>query len=86
MKWIATTANFFFPGLGNIISGHQRCLGVGWLLGFIGLTYVELSLQEPMPALYWTMFASVLLINSMFAINLFQALSAKEVPVERPAS
>jgi len=78
MKWIATAANFFFPGLGNIISGHQRLLGIGWLLGFIALTYVEFSIQGPLPTVYWIMFSAVLVINSMFAISLFQSLSAKE--------
>lgn len=78
MKWIATAANFFFPGLGNLISGHQRLLGIGWLLGFIALTYVEFSIQGPLPTVYWIMFSAVLVINSMFAISLFQSLSAKE--------
>jgi hypothetical protein len=86
MKWIATVANFFFPGLGNIVSGHKRLLGIGWLLGFIALTYVEFSIQGPLPTVYWVMFSAVLLINSMFAISLFQSLSARERAVELQSS
>ncbi|MCB9639687.1 MAG: hypothetical protein H6727_12410 [Myxococcales bacterium] len=73
-KWIATLANFFFPGLGYLIAGTKTLLGVGWLVGVIGLTYVELSLQKPMPQLYWIMFASVFLMNTMFAIDVYKEL------------
>lgn len=72
MLWIATIANFFFPGLGYIIAGHKRLLGVGWLLGVIGLTYVEFAIQKPLPTVYWIMFASVFLMNTMFAIDVHQ--------------
>lgn len=76
MKWIATLANFFLPGLGYILSGHKRLLGVGWLLGAMGLTYVELSIQTPLPDVWKVMFGTVFLMNTMFAIDVFQLSSA----------
>lgn len=71
--WLATLANFFFPGAGYLINGSKRAvLGLLWLGGAIGLTYVELSIQEPMPQLYWVMFASVFAMNTAFAIDVFK--------------
>lgn len=78
MIWVATIANFFFPGLGYIISGHKRLLGFGWLLGAIGLTYVETSIQQPMPDLWKVMFAAVFVFNTTFAIDTYQSLRAKK--------
>ncbi|MEW5851062.1 MAG: hypothetical protein AB2A00_19905 [Myxococcota bacterium] len=74
MRWAATIANFFFPGLGYIIGGPKRALGVGWLLGAFGLTYVELSIKEPLPNIYWAMFASVFLMNTVFAIDVYKEM------------
>lgn len=69
-KWIGTIANFFLPGLGYlIIGGERRLLGIPWLIGVLGLTYVELSIQEPLPQLYWIMFDSVLVMNVSFAVD-----------------
>ncbi len=70
-KWTAALMNFFFPGLGYLAFGHKRALGIMWLVGAIGLTYVELSLQDPMPSLYWAMFASVFVMNTAFAVDAF---------------
>ena len=78
MIWAATLANFFLPGLGYIIAGHKRALGVGWLVGVIGLTVVETGIQEPVPDLYKIMFASVLLMNTMFAIDVYQIVRARQ--------
>ena len=78
MKYLATLANFFFPGLGYLMLKHKVVQSVGWLIGVIGLTVVELQLQEPMPTLYWTMFASVFLMNTMFAIDAWKVASEKE--------
>jgi len=50
MKWIATLTNFFLPGLGHLISGYKRLVGIGWMLGMIGLTYVELGIKAQMMA------------------------------------
>ena len=78
MKWIATLANFFLPGLGYIIAGDRRLLGVGWLIGVIGLTWVETSIQDPMPDLWKVMFASVFLMNTMFAIDVWQTVTRRQ--------
>ena len=78
MKYAATIANFFLPGLGYIFLGHNRLRSLGWLLGAIGLTVVELQLQEPMPTLYWTMFASVFVMNTMFAYDAWQVATERD--------
>jgi hypothetical protein len=75
--WVATVANFFFPGLGYLIAGIKRDLAVLWLLGVIGLTYVEFGIREPEPNLYWIMFVSVLVMNIAFAIDVYR-LSRQE--------
>ncbi|MBM4365195.1 MAG: hypothetical protein FJ102_03195 [Deltaproteobacteria bacterium] len=70
--YVATAANFFFPGLGWLILGRKRLLGAIWLLGMIVLTYVETSLQVAAPALYWPMFGAVFAINTAFAIDTYR--------------
>ncbi len=69
--WIATLLNFFFAGLGYVVLGERRLLGIGWTIGAIGLTYVELSIQTAAPAYYWPMFAAVFLMNTCFAIDAY---------------
>ncbi|MCA9494488.1 MAG: hypothetical protein KC621_31390 [Myxococcales bacterium] len=66
---LATAANFFFPGAGWLVLGRKPLMAVGWLIGAIGLTYVELSLQSEGSALYWPMFASVFVMNTAFAVD-----------------
>ncbi len=68
----AAIANFFFPGLGYLIAGVKRGLAVLWLVGVIGLTYVEFGIREPEPTLYGIMFASVLVMNVAFAIDVYR--------------
>ncbi len=69
---IAAVANFFLPGLGYLIAGVKQGLAVLWLVGVIGLTYVEFGIQEPEPTLYKIMFASVLVMNVAFAIDVYR--------------
>jgi hypothetical protein len=76
-KWIATLLNFFLPGLGYLVLKHKVVQSIGWLIGVIGLSYVEFGIQKPMPRLYWIMFTSVLLMNTMFAIDAWNV--AKEL-------
>ena len=76
---IAAIANFFLPGLGYLIAGVKRGLAVLWLVGVIGLTYVEFGIQEPEPTLYRIMFASVLIMNTAFAIDVFNLAKAEEL-------
>lgn len=78
MKWTATILNFFLPGLGNIISGYKRDLGFGWLIAVIGLTYVEFGIRQSEPTLYAVMFASVLILNLMFAIDIYRSFSKSD--------
>ena len=49
-----------------------------WLIGIIGLTYVEFSIREPEPTLYAIMFASVLVINVAFAIDAYRELKTAD--------
>ena len=75
-RWIPTVLNFFLPGLGYIVAGIKRGLGVLWLVGVIGLTYVEFGIREPEPTLYNIMFASVLIMNVAFAIDVYRSQEA----------
>ena len=72
-RWIPTILNFFLPGLGYLVAGIKRPLAVLWLIGVIGLTYVEFGIREPEPTLYTIMFASVLVMNTAFAIDVYRA-------------
>jgi len=74
--WIPTILNFFLPGLGYLVAGIKRPLAVLWLIGVIGLTYVEFGIREPEPTLYAIMFASVLVMNLAFAIDVYRAQEA----------
>ena len=70
--YAATVANFFLPGLGYLIAGVKQGLAILWLIGVIGLTYVEFGIRESEPTLYWIMFGSVLLMNLAFAIDVYR--------------
>jgi len=67
--YIATLLNFFFPGAGYLVLGQKMLLAVAWLVGVIGLTYVELGIQTAAPSYYWPMFASVFIMNTAFAVD-----------------
>jgi len=70
--WIATALNFFFPGAGYLVLKTKAPLAIAWLIGVIGLTYVEFGIQTAAPDYYWPMFASVFLMNIAFAVDAFQ--------------
>lgn len=70
--WIATLANFFFPGLGYLVLGQKIPLAIAWLVGVLGLTYVETSVKVAAPDLYLPMFASVFVMNIAFAVDAFR--------------
>ncbi len=76
--WVATIANFFLPGLGYLIAGVKQGLGVLWLIGVIGLTYVEFGIRESEPTLYGIMFASVLVMNLAFAIDVYRTVKNED--------
>lgn len=67
--WLSALLNFFFMGVGYIYNAQRVMLGSLFTAGAIGLTYVELSIQEIVPAIYWIMFVSVLVVNTAFAID-----------------
>jgi len=80
--WAATIANFFLPGLGYLIAGVKQGLALLWLVGVIGLTYVEFGIKESEPTLYGIMFASVLIINLAFAIDVYRVARTEVVATE----
>jgi hypothetical protein len=83
---IATALNFFLPGAGYLVLGHKALLAVAWLVGVIGLTYVELGIQTAAPAFYWPMFGSVLVMNTAFAVDAFRVGRARQqAPAMSPA-
>lgn len=69
--WIATALNFFFPGAGYLVLGHRTPLALAWLVGVLGLTYVETGIKTAAPAYYWPMFVSVLVMNTAFAADAY---------------
>lgn len=73
-RTIAAIANFFLPGLGYLIGGIKSGLAVLWLVGVIGLTYVEFGIRDSEPDLYLVMFISVLVMNTAFAIDVYRSL------------
>ena len=75
--YLATIANFFLPGLGYLIAGVKKGISVLWLVGVIGLTYVEFGIREPEPTLYLIMFASVLVMNVAFAVDVYRIAGKK---------
>lgn len=73
-----TALNFFLPGAGYLVLGHKVALSMAWLVGVIGLTYVELGIQTAAPTFYWPMFGSVLVMNTAFAVDAFRAGRARQ--------
>ena len=76
--YVIAGANFFLPGAGYLLAGVKRGLGVLWLVGVIGLTYVEFGIREPEPTLYNIMFASVLIMNTAFAIDVYRVVTSSD--------
>lgn len=74
--WLAAILNFFFMGAGYIYNGKRSMTGILWTLAAGGLTYVEFGIQEPLPELYFIMFASVFVANTAFAIDGYQEAKA----------
>ncbi len=74
---VAAVLNFFFMGPGTLYVGKRKALGAALTAGAIGLTYVELSIQDVNKTLWGIMFASVFLMNTFFALDGYR--EAKEV-------
>jgi hypothetical protein len=43
-----------------------------FVLGAIGLTYVEFGIQTAAPVYYWPMFLAVFVMNTAFAVDAFR--------------
>lgn len=69
--YAATLLNFFFPGAGTLLNGQRKAMGLIWLAGVLGLTWVETSLKVAAPDWYWPMFASVFVMNIAFAADAY---------------
>ena len=65
--WIAAIGNFFFAGLGTLYNGRRKAVGAALTIGAVLLTYVEFSIQEPLPQLWAVMFTAVFIINTALA-------------------
>lgn len=81
MKYVATIANFFLPGLGHLIAGpsmDKRILGLPMAIAMGVLTYVELGVKTQAPALYLPMFLAVFLFNTAFAVDTYRGFKSAE--------
>ena len=77
--YLATALNFFLPGAGYLVAGVKRDIAFLWLIGVVGLTYVEFAIREAEPTNYWIMFASVFIMNIAFAIDVYRLARAELV-------
>lgn len=75
--WIAGLLNFFLMGAGYVYNGEDVPLGLALTASSVGLTYVELGLQQQAFApggniTPWAvMFGSVLLANTFLAMDAY---------------
>ena len=74
--WIAAVGNFFFTGLGTLYNGRRKAVGLALTVGAILLTYVEFSIQQPLPQLYAIMFTAVFIINTALAFDGYREAKA----------
>ncbi len=69
--WLAALLQWVLPGAGDAYNGHLLT-GLPKAAAFGGITYVELSLQQKDQTLWAIMFGSVLVANTMMAIDAWQ--------------
>jgi len=81
---VAFLLNFFFPGAGYLYIGRRKLLALGWLLGAVGLTFVEFGIKGAAPAYYWPMFVSVLVMNTSFAIDAWSEAKKRRATSAEP--
>ena len=74
--WIAAVGNFFFAGLGTLYNGRRKAVGAALTVGAVLLTYVEFSIQKPLPQLWGVMFTAVFIINTALAYDGYQEAKA----------
>lgn len=75
---IAAIANFFLPGLGYLIGGVRGTIAILWLVGVIGLTYVEFQVQGLDQQLFLIMFGAVFVMNVAFAVDAYRAVRSAQ--------
>jgi len=86
MKWLAIFLNFAFSGAGYLLYKHKIPQALMWTIGAILLTYVEQihkfpdgkTLIEHDSTAFYVLFATVFIINTAFAIDMYQVASEKE--------
>jgi len=86
MKWLAIFLNFAFSGAGYLLYKHKIPQALMWTIGAILLTYVEQihefsdgkTLMEHDSTAFYVLFATVFIINTAFAIDMYQVASEKE--------
>jgi hypothetical protein len=86
MKWLAVILNFAFSGAGYLVYKHKIPQALMWTIGALLLTYVEqvhtfadgTTLVAHDPTLFKVLFATVFLINTAFAIDVYQVATEKE--------
>ena len=79
MKWVAVFLSFAFAGAGYVLAvPHRRIQGVLWTLAAIGFTYVEQIAVGPEHPAFWPMFVSVFILNTAFAWDTYQEITALE--------
>ncbi|MCB9745363.1 MAG: hypothetical protein H6741_27980 [Alphaproteobacteria bacterium] len=80
MKILAVLANFFLPGLGYLMAvPHKRLQGLAFLIGALGLSYVEQVALGPEHAAFMPMFVAVFIMNTGFAYDAWKEVSELEV-------
>lgn len=85
-KWVAAGLNFFIPGAGYMYNAKKPLyVSVPLVLGAVGLTYLEQvhkygdsdqNLLEYDSTAFGIMFATVLVMNTAFAIDAFREAKA----------
>ena len=86
MKWLAVFLNFALSGAGYLLYKHKIPQALMWTIGAILLTYVEQihqfsdgkTLLDHDPTVFYILFGTVFLINTAFAIDMYQVASEKE--------
>ena len=86
MKWLAIFLNFAFSGAGYLLYKHKIPQALMWTIGAILLTYVEQihefsdgkTLMGHDSTAFYVLFATVFIINTAFAIDMYQVASEKE--------
>lgn len=75
--WIAAVLNFFTLGLGTLYVGKRMGYGLLLLVGGALMIYVELSLKQAAPELYWYSFSGFFALALATAWDGYNEASSK---------